>query len=120
MTREVARRQGVSERYLEQIFLALKNAGLLRSVRGAGGGYMLAKKPSEITLLEVAEAAMGDLSLVECVGDPSACERSAGCAASLVWREMTEAMRKVMAEKTLSELVEMQRNMGGPATMYYI
>lgn len=121
LLRDIAARQGISERYLGQIFILLRHAGLVRGARGAGGGFMLAKPPEEISLLEVVEACIGDMNMVDCVGKRESCERADSCAARMVWTEINRVMRHALEEKNLSGLAEMQKGMGGDlATMYYI
>jgi Rrf2 family protein len=78
--KSVAESQGISENFLEQIIASLKQGGLLRSVRGAGGGYALAKKPGDITAGEVLRAVEGSLSPAECLDEDSTFEKPASCA----------------------------------------
>ncbi len=121
LLRDVASRQGLSERYLGQVFILLRHAGLVRSARGAKGGFMLSRPPEAIAVLEVVEACLGDLSMVECVRNRDFCERTDGCAARLVWEEVTRSMREVLAGRTLADLAEMQRSLEDePQAMYYI
>lgn len=121
LLREVAARQGLSERYLGQVFILLRRAGLVRSARGAKGGFMLARPPERIDLLEIVEACIGELSMVECVSSRSYCNRADDCATRLVWEEVTSSMREVLAGKTLADLVVMQEGMeNGSRAMYYI
>ena len=121
LLREIASRQGLSERYLGQVFILLRNAGLVRTARGAKGGFMLSRPPGEIDLLEVVEACIGDLSMVECVRKRDFCGRADDCAARLVWEEVTRSMRGALAGKTLADLAGMQRRMMKESpSMYYI
>ena len=76
----VARRQDISAKYLEQLMAVLKSAGLVRSVRGAKGGYVLARPSNEIRLSEVFHCLEGTVTTVECVQDAECCQRAAGCA----------------------------------------
>ncbi|MDI6874439.1 MAG: Rrf2 family transcriptional regulator [Actinomycetota bacterium] len=121
LLRDVASRQMLSERYLGQVFILLRHAGLVRSARGAKGGFMLSRPPESIDLLEIVEACIGDLSMVECVRSRDFCARVDDCAARLVWEEVTRSMREVLAGKSLADLVGMQRRMEeGSTVMYYI
>jgi Rrf2 family protein len=113
LLKDVAARQGLSERYLEQIFLSLRHAGLVRSMRGAKGGFMLARSPSRINLLEVVQACMGRLTLVDCAVDPASCRRADKCATYLVWKELSLAMQEFLEKRTLSDLVKMQEKLQG-------
>jgi len=109
LLRDVASRQGLSPRYLEQVFILLRYAGLVRSARGAKGGFMLSRPPENIGLLEIVEACIGDISMVECLRNRGYCSRADDCAARLVWEEVTRSMREVLAGRTLADLVGMQR-----------
>lgn len=108
LIREIARRQGISQHYLEQIIIALKAAGLVKSMRGAKGGVALAKPPSQITLSEVVRVLEGSTAPVECVDDGSLCSRSSYCAMRGVWRDMKQAVDGVLGKKTLQDLVNQQ------------
>lgn len=102
--KDLAQRQGVSVKYLEQIIPALKNGGFVRSVRGINGGYMLAKDASQITLLEIISALEGPLAPVDCVDAPKLCPRSKACATHEVWKDVRAAIDGVLEAKTLAEL----------------
>lgn len=104
LLRELAERQGLSAKYLDQLAGNLRTAGLLKSKRGVGGGIMLAKPPQQISLLEVVEAVEGALSLVRCVAHPEGCPRSQKCVTFEVWDELARAMRNVLSKITLADL----------------
>jgi len=104
----VAERQGLSRKYLHTLLTALKSAGLVRSVRGAGGGFVLARPPAEIKLSEVLRALEGPLSLVDCVADKRACDRSNHCPARRVWQELAGAVENVLDNVTIADLVSPQ------------
>lgn len=121
LLRDVAARQGLSERYLAQVFILLRHAGLVRSARGAKGGFMLSMPPERITLLEIVQACIGDISMVECVRSRDFCTRVDNCATRLIWAEVTRSMKEVLAGRSLADLVGMQREMEeGSTVMYYI
>jgi Rrf2 family protein len=105
----VAERQGLSRKYLHALLTALKAAGLVRSVRGVGGGFVLTRPPEEIKLSEVLHALEGPLSLVECVGDKRACERSNRCPTRRVWRDLAGAIENVLENVTLGDLAAPQK-----------
>lgn len=107
--KDVARRQGISEQYLEQLVLLLKGAGFVRSVRGAYGGFVLSKQATAIRLSEVVEILGGTITLVDCLYDQEVCARADCCAVRDVWREANEAFRNVLAAVTLADLLERQR-----------
>jgi len=119
--REIARAQRLSPKYLEQVAIPLRHAGLLRAERGPAGGYELTRPAAAISALEVVRAVEGPLELLECVGRASACDRAATCAARRLWIEVGGAISKVLAEKTLANLRESQLEaLGSPALAYQI
>lgn len=101
---KIAKMEQIAPLYIEQILIKLKQAQLVRSVRGAKGGYFLARNPGEITVANILEAAEGSVALVRCVEDT--CVRATGCATNRVWKEATEAMYKVFASITLDRLAK--------------
>jgi Rrf2 family protein len=103
--REIAAREDISEKYLSQIIIPLRGEGLVRSTRGAHGGYRLAKPPAEITLREIVEPLEGGNCLVDCVKHPSACPRVPTCAARDVWTMLGEKISETLDSVTLEQLV---------------
>jgi len=121
LLKDIARRQEVSLPYLEHLITPLIAAGLVKSTRGARGGVVLFKPPSEIKLSEVVELLEGSIAPVDCVNDPKVCHRSASCVARDVWSELKDAMSQVLDSTTIQDLVERQRQKGQPETeMYHI
>ena len=104
--KEVAQHQGLSEKYLEHLVMALKTAGLVRSIRGKHGGYTLARTPSQINLKEIVGALEGSIAPVDCLNDAGLCEHSGGCVTRQVWEKMLQAMNDVLQSTTLQSLVE--------------
>lgn len=102
---EIAADQGLSTKYLEQLMSTVLAEGLVRSVRGAGGGYLLADAPDRIQLSRLLDAFEGPPGLVECTGNPAACPRSGTCVTHDVWAEMYAASRKVVEATSLGDLV---------------
>lgn len=102
--RDVARRQDISEKYLEQLVSPLIRAGLLKSVRGAAGGYLLTKDPAEYTVGEILRAQEGPLSVVECVD--AGCPREGRCATLPLWRRLSQAVDAVVDATTLQDLLD--------------
>lgn len=102
----IAKREGISNKYLEQLVSILKSSGLVRSIRGPRGGYILAKDPAEVTLKEVFSTLEGPLMTVECVEHPEYCERCLDCVTRQIWVEMQEAMLGVLESRTLADLVK--------------
>jgi Rrf2 family protein len=105
LLKQLADRQGLSVKYLEQLVGPLRRAGLVRSKRGVSGGFHLARPAEEILLLEVVEAVEGPLSLVDCVMHPSGCPRATRCVTMEVWAEASMAMRQVLSRITLADLI---------------
>jgi Rrf2 family iron-sulfur cluster assembly transcriptional regulator len=109
--RDLAERTGLPQPYLEQILLALKGAGLVRSKRGVGGGYVLARAPAEITLGEIVSAVDGPIAL-GAFGEPhkdGACDHEGQCVLLAVWAEVGQHMRQHLDSFTLADMVERAR-----------
>lgn len=104
----IACRQGISERYLEQLMTLLKKAGLIKSIRGAGGGYVLAKNMNEISVGDVLRALEGSLEPVECAAfsQEDSCEAAGGCVTKYVWQRINESINRTVNEISLKQLVE--------------
>lgn len=108
---EVATRQNISVKYLEQIVALLNKAGLVTSIRGAQGGYKLSKDSSEYTVYMIVKAIEGDLAPVECLEECSVtCVRMHDCTTVKVWKELYENIKNVLNKYTLKDLVEMELN----------
>lgn len=107
---QVAVRQGISDKYLEQIVTILHRAGYVRSIRGAQGGYMLTKKPEEYTVGMILRQTEGSLSPVSCLDDDvNQCERAGLCATLTVWQQLKDAIDQVVDSVTLADLIEEQK-----------
>jgi Rrf2 family protein len=119
LLRDIARRQEVSEKYLEHSVSALRKAGLVRSIRGARGGYMLAKPPSEIRLSEIMEVLEGSMAPVECVDDSQVCHRVNLCVTRDIWAKMKEAIDNILESITLQDMVEQQKEKESSKTTIY-
>ena len=107
--RDAARRQQLSDKYLEQIVTPLARAGLVRSVRGAGGGYLLTRKPEAYSVGDILRPLEGDLAPVECATDGGYCEHSCDCVTVELWQDIHRAVSAVVDGTTLADLVERQR-----------
>jgi Rrf2 family protein len=101
---DIARRQGLSRKYLHALLAGLKDAGLVHSVRGAHGGYELARSPNDIQVGEIVRAMEGDLAIVDCLDDEEACPRVTKCSARKLWSELNRAMAGVLDRLTLADL----------------
>lgn len=102
--RDVAERQDISDKYLEQIVTQLTRSGLLRSVRGAGGGYLLTRAPQAYTVGEILRPMEGDLAPVECASSGH-CDRIGRCVTTEVWQQIGNAVDQVVDNITLADLV---------------
>lgn len=103
--KDIAQREEISVKYLEQLVPSLTRAGLLRSVRGIGGGYLLTRKAEEYTVGEILRAAEGELVPVECAGKGNCCQRAAHCVTIEVWQDIARAINSVVDHRTLADLV---------------
>jgi Rrf2 family protein len=117
--KEIARREGISLKYLEQVIIPLRAAGFVKSIRGSKGGYALAKSPSEICLCDVVEVLEGPINLIECLRDPKACQRSPSCATRDIWMEVSKAICQVLSSVTLEEMVNRRKEKEGSAPAMY-
>ncbi len=107
---QVAARQGISEKYLEQIVTVLLRAGYVRSIRGAQGGYMLTRPAEEYTVGMILRQAEGSLSPVSCLDDEvNQCDRAGQCVSLTVWKQIKDAIDQVVDHVTLADLIEEQR-----------
>jgi Rrf2 family transcriptional regulator, cysteine metabolism repressor len=109
----IAERQGISENYLEQLFAVLRKAGLVKSTRGAQGGYVLIQVPELITVGAVLRALEGSLAPVDCVfeNDPTKCDRSEICVTKLIWEKIRDRVNDVVDSITLGDLVDEYRKL---------
>ncbi len=106
----IAARQEISIKYLEQIISMLNRAGFVKSERGAGGGYRLAKAPEEYTVGMILRLTEGSLAPVACIEETEQCSRYAECATIAVWEKLNSAINHVVDNITLADLVEEQKN----------
>jgi len=117
-TRVIAKQQEISVKYLEQLMAALKSAGLIRSQRGAKGGYVLAQPPEKIKLSDIFDVFEGPVATVECVVNEDYCSRSADCVARQIWTEVQRAIRNILESITLKDALERAKE--GRRTDYQI
>ncbi len=106
LIREISSAEQISAKYISRLIIDLRRAGFVSSVRGARGGFLLAKDPAELTLLEIIETMEGPLSVVECVQMPESCERHDCCAPHAVWENLNAEIRAAMSRITLQEMLE--------------
>jgi len=116
---DISRRQQISPRYLEQIFQNLKKAGIIKSKRGPQGGYTLARKPEQITVLEIIKATEQDVLMVDCAGQATKprrrkndCPFEGNCVTQTVWKEASDLLDQLFGNMTLETLCQRGREMG--------
>ena len=112
--KDVARRQGISEKYLEQIISVLNKAGFVRSIRGPQGGYVLSRRPEEYTVGMILRLTEGSLAPVACLEDEvNQCPRFQQCATVEVWKRLQQAVNSVVDTMTLADLAAIHRDKSG-------
>ncbi len=104
--KDIALREHLSEKYLEQIINQLAKHGLVKSTRGAKGGYHLTRSPDEITVEDILKATEGSLAPVACAEDNGKCENYCDCVTSFIWTKIYEATIQVVSNITLSDLAQ--------------
>ncbi|HOF32593.1 MAG TPA: Rrf2 family transcriptional regulator [Spirochaetota bacterium] len=102
----ISKREGISEKYLGQLIIQMKGTGFITSSRGKNGGYMLAKKPKDITLREIVEKLEGDICLVDCTKDNTECDRSTFCITREIWKKLSDDMASSLEKINLQTLVD--------------
>ncbi|WP_195939729.1 RrF2 family transcriptional regulator [Romboutsia sp. 1001713B170131_170501_G6] len=102
----IAKKQNISEQYLEQIFSSLKKSGLVKSVRGAQGGYLLAKKPKDIKVGDILVVLEGPISISDCVIDEDICENSNICVTKVVWEKLKKGIEDVINAINLQDMID--------------
>ena len=132
LLREVAEREGISEKYLGQILIPLKASGLVISQRGSHGGYSLARPPEDITVRDVVEAIEGAIAPVPCVDpaagaglgecgeSPGGCDRATTRVAIRVWKKLRDDIVASLSSFTIAELARQVREIDEPAPNYVI
>lgn len=120
--KSVAERQGLSENYLEQLFSSLKKAGLVKSIRGAQGGYMLAKPAEKISVGDVLRSLEGTLCPVDCIDleAPVSCDRADMCVTATVWAKLRDKINEVVDSISIADLVLEFENKTQSGYIYYI
>lgn len=111
--KDVAASQEISEKYMEQIIAPLKKAGYVKSVRGAQGGYCLARRAEEYTVGMILRIIEGSMAPVDCLDDPvNQCQRAGRCVTLRLWTMVDDAIKGVIDKVTLQDLVDWQMEMG--------
>jgi Rrf2 family protein len=120
LMREIAEKHDISRKYLHALLTSLRLSGLVRSVRGSGGGYVLARAPSRIRLSEVLRSLEGSLSFAECVSQPGVCERRSGCPSHRLWSDLSRAIEQHLERLTLADLSRVGDRREPEEAMYFI
>jgi Rrf2 family iron-sulfur cluster assembly transcriptional regulator len=110
---DIARRQNLSVKYLEQLIIPLKAAGLIRSVRGARGGYRLAHEPQDISVGQIINVLEGGVSLVDCVNHPEICGREPECPTRAIWLGMSRLLNEQLSSLSLQDILNGTNLPGG-------
>lgn len=106
----ISERQSISEYYLEQLFSPLRKAGLIKSIRGAQGGYVLNREPKDITVADVMNVLEGPIEIAECI-EGTECDNVDFCATRLLWEKIKNSIDEVMENITLQDIVDDYINM---------
>jgi Rrf2 family protein len=121
LVQSIAERQAISRKYLENLLVSLKSAGLVRSLRGARGGYILAKPAREIKIEDITIALEGPTRLIDCIDDETACDRTVICSTREFWTGLTDSLKSSLSGTTLEDLVVKAREKEAAAAhMYHI
>ncbi|MDD5305727.1 MAG: Rrf2 family transcriptional regulator [Deltaproteobacteria bacterium] len=115
LTNTISETQGISTKYLHALLNTLRAAGLVRSIRGAKGGFVLAREPSDIDIKEIVVALEGSLGIVDCVQTPDLCGKNKDCPARRLWEEVGNAISAVLTKYTLEDLARPDACAGKPA-----
>ncbi len=107
--REIAKRQELSCKYLEQLVIPLKKARLVNSIRGPKGGHMLAKSPEDISIGQIIKALEGGFDLTDCVTNDNVCQRSSDCMIRNIWIDVTSMMYQKLDSVSLLELIQKKK-----------
>lgn len=119
--KDVAQRQEISLAYTKRLAAELVTAGLLRSIRGVHGGVVLARPPHQTNLWQIIELLEGTTTLLECIANPDACQRSPSCVTRDVWTEIDTATHNILTSTTLQDLVDRHaQKTKAEVAMYYI
>jgi len=120
LLKEVAKKQEISEGYLQHIVDTLKGANLIHTNRVGHGGYTLAKPPSQITLRDILRSLEGSINYAECVEKPDICPRAPECVTRDIWRELSDKFSRSLEEITLEDMVKREKEKGEHYFLYEI
>ena len=109
LLKDISSAQDISLKYLGQLIIPLKVAGLIKSTRGSHGGYFLSRPPEKIRLIEILTAVEGTLDIAECIKSPEICYRSKNCVARKIWEKASSKFYDVFQSITLKDMVSQQK-----------
>jgi len=104
--KSIAERQNIPEAYLEQLIGQLRRSGLVKSVRGAQGGYLLSRSPAEITVGAVLRTLEGELAVVDCLMEEDACHKACSCPTRVVWKKLRDGLNQIVDGITLQDMLD--------------
>jgi len=104
--KSIAERQNIPEAYLEQLIGQLRRSGLVKSVRGAQGGYLLSRSPAEITVGEVLRTLEGELAVVDCLMEEDVCHKACSCPTRVVWKKLRDGLNQIVDGITLQDMLD--------------
>jgi len=110
LLKDIAKYESISEKYLSQIVIPLRRAGLLAGSRGANGGYTLAKPPSEITAEKIVEVLEGDAEVIFCVDNKKLCKKFNSCASAELWNMLGKKIAEFLSSITLEDLIKIKKD----------
>src|SRR4030042_226312 len=110
LLKDISKSQEISLKYLGQLIIPLKIAGLIKSSRGAHGGYFLSRAPKDVKLIDIIAAVEGPLNLVECVDNPAICNRSDFCSTRDIWTEINNKLSIILESYTLQQIKTRYKN----------
>ncbi len=118
--KSISERQGISEHYLEQLFSGLRKNGLVKSVRGAQGGYVLGREPEKIYVGDIIRVLEGPIAPVDCVAeeDPENCVKADFCITRTIWEKVRDSIATVVDSITLADMVEDAAKKKSASSMY--
>jgi Rrf2 family protein len=110
---EIAKRQNISEKYLEHIMLQLKKSGFIESVQGARGGFILVKDPEEIKIIDIVLSLEGNISPVFCIDNPKLCKFSDFCSSREIWKGLKDKIYEFLSSIKLSDVIKLSKKKKG-------
>lgn len=108
-TAAIAESQQLSLKFISRLVIPLRQAGMIRSIRGVSGGFRLARPPAEISLLDIVETLQGPVEILDCLGEASPCPRAQGCVSRSVWNDVNTAFSNALSALTLEQVLARTR-----------